>query len=227
MRHEKRERRKNMGKNQQKNEIERRYVPVQELRAITDEDGLRHIAGYAAVFNSLSDDLGGFREKIDPGAFTKTIKGDDIRALKNHNDDYVLGRNKSKTLTLTEDKHGLAIDILPPDTQWAKDLMVSIDRGDIDQMSFGFRTISDRWETKDEKEIRTLEEVRLFDVSPVTFPAYTDTQVALRSLEQHKKDAAPTDGENRNDILMDFNAIAGDDEVYCKIKGIEEVKADE
>jgi uncharacterized protein len=227
MRHEKRERRKNMGKNQQKNEIERRYVPVQELRAITDEDGLRHIAGYAAVFNSLSDDLGGFREKIDPGAFTKTIKGDDIRALKNHNDDYVLGRNKSKTLTLTEDKHGLAIDILPPDTQWAKDLMVSIDRGDIDQMSFGFRTISDRWETKDEKEIRTLEEVRLFDVSPVTFPAYTDTQVALRSLEQHKKDAAPTDGENRNDILMDFNAIAEEDEVYRKIKGIEEVKADE
>jgi uncharacterized protein len=216
-----------MGKNQQKNEIERRYVPVLELRAITDEDGLRHIAGYAAVFNSMSDDLGGFREKIDPGAFTQTIKGDDIRALKNHNDDYVLGRNKSKTLTLTEDKHGLAIDILPPDTQWAKDLMVSIDRGDIDQMSFGFRTISDRWETKDEEEIRTLKEVRLFDVSPVTFPAYTDTQVALRSLEQQKKDAAPTDGENRNDILMDFNAIAEEDEVYRKIKGIEEVKADE
>ena len=209
-------------KNQRKNEIERRYVPAQELRAITDEDGLRHITGYAVVFNSLSEDLGGFKEKVDPGTFTKTIKGNDIRALKNHNDDYVLGRNKSETLALTEDKHGLAVDIIPPDTQWAKDLMISIDRGDIDQMSFGFSTISDRWETKDGIEIRTLEEVRLFDVSPVTFPAYPDTEVALRSLEQHRENAVPTAGDNGENVPMDVAAIAVEDGLYGKIHGIQQ-----
>jgi len=168
------------------NEIERRYFPVEELRAITDEAGLRHITGYAAVFNSLSEDLGYFREKIDPGAFAETINSDDIRALKNHNSDYVLGRNKSGTLTLSEDQRGLKIDVMPPDAQWARDLMVSIDRGDIDQMSFGFQTVSDRWEIVDEKEVRTLMKVRLFDVSPVTFPAYPDTEVGLRSLEAYR-----------------------------------------
>lgn len=169
------------------NEIERRYFPVEEFRAITDEAGLRHITGYAAVFNSLSEDLGYFREKIDPGAFAETINSDDIRALKNHNSDYVLGRNKSGTLTLSEDQRGLKIDVMPPDAQWARDLMVSIDRGDIDQMSFGFQTVADRWEMVDEKEVRTLMKVRLFDVSPVTFPAYPDTEVGLRSLEEYRK----------------------------------------
>lgn len=180
------------------NEIERRFFPATELRAITDEKGLRKIVGYAAVFNALSDDLGGFREKIDPGAFAKTIVADDIRALKNHNSDYVLGRNTKKTLILSEDQRGLKIEIIPPDAQWARDLMVSIDRGDIDQMSFGFRTIAHRWEGEGNDEIRTLMEVKLFDVSPVTFPAYPDTEVALRSLEdwKAKKSAAVPPGGN-------------------------------
>jgi len=176
------------------NEIERRYFPVEEFRAITDEAGLRHIVGYAAVFNSLSEDLGHFREKIDPGAFAETINSDDIRALKNHNSDYVLGRNKSKTLTLEEDQRGLKIDIIPPDTQWARDLMVSIDRKDVDQMSFGFRTLEYRWEGEYPNEIRTLMKAQLFDVSPVTFPAYPDTEVALRSFEEHRK-AQEEEGE--------------------------------
>lgn len=213
-------------KEKRKNEIERRNFSVKELRAITDDDGLRHITGYAAVFNTLSEDLGGFREKIDPGAFSKTIKSDDVRALRNHNDDYVLGRNRSGTLKLSEDQRGLAIDILPPDAQWARDLMVSIERGDVDQMSFGFRTISDRWEMKDEEEIRTLEEVRLFDVSPVTFPAYPDTSVALRSLEQHRNTTPPMEGDPGESVPMDLNAIAEEDALYGKIKGIQEVSAD-
>lgn len=205
-------------KEKRKTDIERRNFPVTELRAITDEKGLRRIVGYAAVFNSLSEDLGGFREKIDPGAFKKTIGTDDVRALWNHNDDYVLGRNKSGTLSLLEDAHGLKIDILPPDVQWARDLMVSIERGDVDKMSFGFRTISDRWEMKDSDEIRTLEEVKLYDVSPVTFPAYPDTTVALRSLEEHKN-ASLTGGEG-GELLMDFEAIAEEDELYRKINNI-------
>ena len=185
-----------------KNEIERRNFPVEELRAITDEAGLRHIVGYAAVFNSLSEDLGGFREKIDPGAFAETIGADDIRALKNHNSDYVLGRNKSGTLTLSEDQRGLKIDIMPPDAQWAKDLMVSIDRKDVDQMSFGFRTIDQMWEGEYPDEIRTLMKVQLFDVSPVTFPAYPDTEVGLRSLEEYRTANKVEDEGNKADDYL-------------------------
>jgi len=176
-----------MEKENRKNEIERRNFPVEELRSITDEDGLRHITGYAAVFNSLSEEMYGWKEKIAPGAFAETIGADDIRALKNHNSDYVLGRNKSGTLILSEDQRGLKIDIIPPEAQWAIDLMVSIDRKDVDQMSFGFRTIDQMWEGEYPDEIRTLMKVQLFDVSPVTFPAYPDTEVGLRSLEEHRK----------------------------------------
>ena len=185
-----------------KNEIERRNFPVEELRAITDEAGLRHIVGYAAVFNSLSEDLGGFREKIDPGAFADTLNTGDVRALKNHNSDYVLGRNKSGTLTLSEDQRGLKIDIMPPDAQWAKDLMVSIDRKDVDQMSFGFRTIDQMWEGEYPDEIRTLMKVELFDVSPVTFPAYPDTEVGLRSLEEYRTANKVEDEGNKADDYL-------------------------
>lgn len=170
------------------NGIERRNLSVGELRTITDDDGLRHIIGYAAVFNSLSEDLGGFREKIDPGAFANSINSDDVRALWNHDSNYILGRNKSGTLTLAEDQRGLKIDITPPDSQWARDLMTSIERGDVSQMSFGFRTVEQRWEGEYPDETRTLMEVQLFDVSPVTFPAYPDTSIGLRSLEEHRKE---------------------------------------
>jgi hypothetical protein len=184
-----------MPEKRKQREVERRNFPVTELRAVTDDKGLRHITGYAAIFDSLSEDLGGFREKIEPGAFKKSIKKDDVRALKNHNTDYVIARTKSGTLKLSEDERGLKIDATPPDAQWAKDLMESIDRGDIDQMSFGFQTVTDRWETQNNEEIRTLVEVRLFDVSPVTFPAYPDTEVGLRSLDEYRKTASPSNGD--------------------------------
>jgi HK97 family phage prohead protease len=141
------------------------------------------------VFNSWSGDLGGFTEKIAPGAFKESLsRGDDVRALLNHDANYVLGRTKSGTLELSEDKKGLRIVNAPPDTQWARDLQVSIDRGDIDQMSFGFVTRKDQWEEdKETKKVsRTLLEVDLVDVSPVTFPAYPDTTVAIRSMDEWK-----------------------------------------
>jgi len=149
---------------------------------VRSEDDKPKIKGHAAVFDRLSEDLGGFREKIASGAFAKTIKKSDIRALFNHDPNYVLGRNKAGTLILEEDEKGLAIEVDPPDTSYAKDLMVSINRGDITQMSFAFKTIKDSWENQDKKEsIRTLEEVDLFDVSPVTYPAYPQTDVKVRS----------------------------------------------
>jgi len=149
---------------------------------VRSEDDKPKIKGHAAVFDKLSEDLGGFREKIAPGAFTKTIKKSDIRALYNHDPNYVLGRNTAGTLVLEEDEKGLAIEIDPPDTSFARDLMVSIGRRDITQMSFAFKTIKDSWENQDKKEsIRTLEEVDLFDVSPVAYPAYPQTDVKVRS----------------------------------------------
>ncbi|MFA4973653.1 MAG: HK97 family phage prohead protease [bacterium] len=162
-------------------EMERRDFPISELR-ISGDDKAPKITGHAAIFDTLSLDLGGFKEKIAPGAFKKTIRNGDVRALFNHNPDYVLGRTKSGTLKLKEDQTGLAISIDPPDTGFARDLQESIARGDIDQMSFGFRCIKDAWENQEGKNsVRTLLEVELFDVSPVTFPAYPQTDVNVRS----------------------------------------------
>jgi len=184
-----------------KMKIERRCVPVTELRTVRAEGEPTKIVGYAAVFNSLSEDLGGFREKIEPLAFKKALKKSDTRMLWNHDSNYVLGRKSSGTLKLKEDDNGLRIENTPPDTQWAKDLMVSIDRGDINQMSFGFRIEEDKWEEKEGKEtIRTLVSIaELPDVSPVTFPAYQNTEVALRSMEEwranDKKEGASEDAD--------------------------------
>lgn len=162
-------------------EIERRSVQMTEIRA--ESDG--KISGYAAVFNQQSELLyGSFREVIKPGAFSKTLQND-IRALWNHDTAYVLGRNTAGTLSLVEDSRGLRVDIAPPDTQWARDLMVSIKRGDISQMSFGFNVKKDSWsETQaDGTQIRTLEDINLHEVSVVTFPAYPQTSVSARSLD--------------------------------------------
>lgn len=160
-------------------EIERRTFEVEEFRMVDGEEP--EITGYAAVFDKLSEDLGGFREKVASGAFSKSLMKDDIRALFNHDPNYVLGRNKAGTLELEEDGHGLRIRVKVPKTQWAMDLMESIKRGDINQMSFGFRTIKDTWEKVGNNTERTLQEAQLFDVSPVTYPAYPQTSAAVRS----------------------------------------------
>lgn len=142
------------------------------------------ITGYAAIFNKLSVDLGGFRERIAPGAFSRALEeGHDVRALVGHDPDKVLGRAKSGTLKMEQNTKGLKVRIKPPDTQAGRDIVTSIRRGDVSQMSFAFKTIEDAWNTEDGGEIRTLKDVELFDVSPVTFPAYPDTTVAARSME--------------------------------------------
>lgn len=162
-------------------ERERRTYPIRELRVV-GEDGSRRIEGYAAVFDVLSVPLWGFRERIRPGAFARTIREADVRALWNHDSNFVLGRTKSGTLDLAEDDIGLRIAIRPPETQWARDLMVTIERGDVDQMSFGFVVAGESWHTEGNETIREVEDVDLFDVSPVTFPAYPQTTVQVREL---------------------------------------------
>ena len=176
------------------NNIERRSYNLQEFRIDAQENTPPKIYGHAAVFDQLSQDLGGFRERIAPGAFASTLQNADIRALFNHNANFVLGRNKSGTLRLKEDSTGLAIEIDPPETTFAKDLQISMQRGDISQMSFGFMTKNDSWNKVDGEWIRTLLEVELFDVSPVTYPAYTQTDVAVRSMQRAIELIKPDDG---------------------------------
>jgi len=152
----------------------------------TREDGSTHLKGVAAVFDVLSENLGGFREQIAPGAFDD-VMDDDVRALFNHNDDIILGRTKSETLSLAVNSTGLTYAIDLPDTQAARDLSVSVGRGDVDQSSFGFIVEDDMWTEDDEgRVIRTIRKIkRLFDVSPVVFPAYPDTSVATRKLNEY------------------------------------------
>lgn len=156
--------------------------------------GLR---GYTAVFNSRSEPLGFFEDFIEfiaPGAFAKTIVESDIRALFNHDANFIFGRSRgngaTNTLVLSEDTEGLEfeVDELPNSTT-GRDLAENVERGDVDGCSFGFRTIKDSWNyevsTEDRENgieaYRTLEEVRLFDVGPVVYPAYPETTAEIRS----------------------------------------------
>ncbi len=172
------------------------FKPQAEFRACAEvelraEGDSVSIGGYAAVFNSLSEDLGGFREVIRRGAFTHTIaQGADVRLLINH-EGMPLARTKSGTLRLAEDNRGLRIDAtLDPKDPDVQRLIPKMQRGDISQMSFGFRTLKDAWRIEGADQIRELHSVDLFDVSAVTYPAYQSTEVALRSLEAARQQQA-------------------------------------
>jgi len=162
------------------------------------------IKGHAAVFDMLSEEMMGFREKVAPGAFASSLeRGDDVRALFNHDPNFVLGRTKSGTLRLSEDDIGLAIEIDAPLTQTIRDLVLEpIRRGDVDQMSFGFIVIEDAWNRED--NIRTIMDVELFDVSPVTYPAYPDTDVAVRDIFAARKAAIESELNKRTMIRREL-----------------------
>lgn len=160
---------------------EKRPTGTVEIRAAAADEP-KKIEGYAAIFNSPTSIGGWFMEQIAPGAFAGALSGD-VRALFNHDENLVLGRTTNGTLQLAEDTRGLRYSIDPPDTQVARDLMTSIERGDVSQSSFAFICIRDEWDYSDDMAVRTVLECELFDVSPVTYPAYDDTAVGLRSLE--------------------------------------------
>lgn len=155
--------------------VERRTIPT-EVRA--DDEGGK-LAGYAAVFYR-ADDPGtefqlwpGLKERIMPGAFERAIAEDDVRGLFNHDANIVLGRNTAGTLALSEDGQGLRYVITPPSSR--ADVVESVERGDVTGSSFAFRVKAERYveDPREEgAEIREIEEVELFDVGPVTFPAY-------------------------------------------------------
>ncbi len=146
------------------------------------DDGKR-LGGLGIPFGQWSDDLGGFKERMSPGAFTTSIENDDIRAIFNHNSDFVLGRQSAGTLRLNEDERGVHFEVDVPNTTWAHDLVESISRGDIRENSFGFMTLSDHWEERDGMLWRTVKEATLRELGPQVFPAYPQSDVQVRSME--------------------------------------------
>ena len=179
--------------------IERRTFTVRDVEARQAEDGTMRLSGYAAVFNDSSVPLP-FKESIAPGAFRKTLsETPDVRLLINH-EGLPLARTKNGTMTLTEDDRGLLFNAEIADTQEGRDIYKLVQRGDVDQMSFAFRVIRQKW--SEDRSRRVLTEVSLADgdVSVVTYPAYPTTTVeareALRSAIDALKEGRALDGES-------------------------------
>ena len=165
---------------------------VAETRADGDKS-VKKLRGHAAVFGPLSSNLGGFREKIAPGAFDKVLDND-VRAVFNHDINMILGRSSAGTLRVSVDDVGLAYEIDLPDTSYARDLHESVKRGDIKENSFKFTVMEDEWEENEEGTVRTITQVgRLLDVGPVAFPAYPDATIAQRSMDAWKEKSKQTE----------------------------------
>lgn len=164
--------------------VETRVLTLDRAEVRDDGDRLR-FSGHASVFDEPSDDLGGFVEYVQRGAFRKVLdRSPDVRLLYNHDPSLVLARTKSQTMRLTEDPRGLMVDADLAPTSVAQDLRVLIGRGDVDQMSFGFTVGSgnDEWEERDGQTVRTIRGFdELHDVSVVTFAAYPQTDAQVRS----------------------------------------------
>lgn len=170
-----------------------RSVPS-KFETRSDDNGM-YIEGYFAVFNSNYDIYSDVSESVAPGAFANTLGGD-IKALCDHDTRIVLGRNKAGTLELREDSHGLwgRIAINPNDSE-AVNLYERVKRGDVDQCSFGFEIVREDTEFRDDGSVHfTIREVHLYEVSVVTFPAYSETSVSARKrdvaeIQKRKLDA--------------------------------------
>lgn len=177
-----------------------------EIKAVGEG---RTVEGYASVFNSMSEDLGGFREIILPGAFANVLDND-VRALYNHDSNYLLARTASGTLELWEDDKGLGYRFEMPNTTYGNDMLELFRRGDLSQSSFGFTVEKDSWKLENGQHVRYIESVSsLFDVSPVVYPAYTAASSGLRSAEPQgegeAEEARETPAEEVNYNL--YNAL--------------------
>lgn len=169
--------------------IERRFSRLESVD--TEAKTLR---GLASVYNADSEDLGGFIERIAPGAFKRSLDSpQDVRAYWNHDSRLLLGRRSNGTLRLNDSEHGLMVEIDLPDTGFARDLGELVRRGDLNQMSFGFTLPdhgSDSWEPHESNprlKRRTIHDLTLHEVSAVSMPAYPDTTLAVRSMHDHQR----------------------------------------
>ena len=217
--------------------IERRTYTVRNVETRQEDDGKMRLSGYAAVFNDASVPLP-FRERIAPGAFRKTLsETPDVRLLINH-EGLPLARTKNETLVLSEDEVGLRFDAELPDTSEARDLYTLIERGDVDQMSFAFRVIRQKWNS--DRTERTLTEVSLSDgdVSVVTYPAYPTTTVEAREHLQNAvravKEGREISGESLlvlqevfNDLTEGHDYIMKAVEVMATLMDMQDVEAED
>ena len=180
-----------------------------ELRAGTS--GLGVLAGYAAVFNRHSQNLGGFVEQVDPAAFNKSLAdGVPVMARGNHSDAMLLGTTWAGTLRLSVDGTGLLYEVDLPDTSAGRDFRALAERGDVKWSSFAFRTIEDEWGVTEQGfPLRTLRAVQLVDVAPVNSPAYLDTSVAARSLEASRAAATPPESTPEEGQRATHPTLAG------------------
>jgi hypothetical protein len=204
------------GMNEDGREIRSYHVEIRAVsgNGVDGEGSNPKITGTAAVYNQatvIETYAGMFTEIIEPGFF-EYVMNDDVRALWNHNTDLVLGRTKSGTLRLADEEDGLGIEVDPPSTSWGRDAIVSIARGDVDQMSFAFsvRKGGDEWKESESGLVRVLKRggcAQLYDVSPVTFPAYAQTSVAVRSRLENVGDMAAREGSNGSEGQATQNAI--------------------
>lgn len=166
-------------------QIERRFLPTEFNFRVEQRGGSDRlvIEGYAYRFHEISQNLGGFVERVLPGAGEQSASQDDIRALFNHDASLILGRSRSGTLRLGEDSEGLPYEIDGDMRQsYVSDLAIALEREDVSQSSFGFRTVDETWGlTEEDLPLRSLVKIALFDVSPVTYPAYTSSTSGIGS----------------------------------------------
>ena len=183
-------------------DLEIRTCTVEDLR-VESRGAARVIRGHAIVFGRPSENLGGFREVIQPEAVDRTLKeGVDLRALVDHDSAKIIGRMSAGTLRVEKDAQGLRIEIDPPDTSVAQDIVESIRRRDVTGMSFAFRTMpnGEDWDFKADPPVRSVTDMLVREVSIVTWPAYPQTDVAMRSLAAYRKTTGPSIDRLRQEL---------------------------
>ena len=179
----------------------------------TRDDGTSALVGYPIVFDRRSVKLWDFYEVIKPESVTETLVDSDIRALFDHDSAKVLGREKPGTMTLKPDTHGVRMELDLPDTTLGHDVAASVKRGDIDGMSFGFSVLPDgeHWHQEGDDLIRDITNMDLHHVAVVAWPAYPDTEVAVRSRDQwrHDEAAAAPRGRHPNVLRLKLDLDQG------------------
>ncbi|MBB3035385.1 HK97 family phage prohead protease [Alteriqipengyuania lutimaris] len=175
----------------------RAFVGGLELRAEGDGESGQTTKGYACLYDNDTNIGGYFIERFAKGAFTKSLKERDVVALHSHDDGRPMGRKSRDTLRFSDDDKGLGFENDLPDTQDGRDLATSLERGDIEGMSFRFRAIKEEWDESGDVPKRTVIEAELYEITYTAFPAYPDTEVGMRSLQaarderrQHNKAGA-------------------------------------
>jgi len=196
-----------------KHEIRQLPTKVAQLRAEKRESGEMIAEGIAIVYDQVTI-IWGDEEVIRPGAAAESIENDDIRAVWNHDNTIVLGRKKSETLEIWEEKDGVHVRISFPDSEEGRSKYKSIERGDVSQMSFSFDVIEGEWQIREENGeriwTREIIKLKIYEVSPVTFPAYESTEIEARCKEMALRDKPKPEASGNDDTAVS--------EVYDDVK---------